>query len=243
MTIKTAGLGLLLALALAACNPPAQQAPTPAAPDSPAQPATPIATPATPASGADPLALISCETQLGAGPAQTLATQCRNVSPATHPPCNIANSCAMIRDEIARGCQLLGSDAAAAGCTIQPKSGEGAADVVKRYYEALAAHDYGTAYSQWRGEGEGSGKTYAQFILGFTHTRATTVSIDGPGDVEGGAGSLYVTIPVTVDAVLDDGTRQRFKGSYDLRRVNDVDGATAEQLRWKLSGATLKPAP
>ena len=44
--------------------------------------------------------------------AEALARQCRRVSPATHPPCNAANSCVMIRDEVARGCALLGDDAA-----------------------------------------------------------------------------------------------------------------------------------
>ncbi len=53
----------------------------------------------------------SCTAQVGAAAAQALVEVCLNVSPATRPPCNAANSCAMIEEEIQRGCNLLGEDA------------------------------------------------------------------------------------------------------------------------------------
>ena len=43
-------------------------------------------------------------------------------------------------------------------------------------------------------------------------------------------------------AQLDDGRQQRFVGQYVVRRVNDVPGASADQLRWHIDSATLKPA-
>jgi uncharacterized protein len=49
----------------------------------------------------------SCESELGKARADRLVRQCLNVSPATRPPCNVANSCAMIQSEIERGCGLL----------------------------------------------------------------------------------------------------------------------------------------
>ncbi len=66
------------------------------------------------------------------------------------------------------------------------------------------------------------------------------MTLGHPGPVEGAAGSSYVSIPVTVKARLADGTRQTFSGRYQLRRVNDVDGASAERRRWHLDGAKLK---
>jgi hypothetical protein len=42
-----------------------------------------------------------------------MVEQCLEVSPATHPPCNAANACALIEDEIRRGCTMLGKDAPA----------------------------------------------------------------------------------------------------------------------------------
>lgn len=52
-----------------------------------------------------------CAGEIGLRAAEQLALQCRDVSPATRPPCNPANACAMIREEIARGCGMLGADA------------------------------------------------------------------------------------------------------------------------------------
>ena len=49
----------------------------------------------------------SCREAAGAERAQELVLQCLKVSPATHPPCNAANPCDMISDEIQRGCLML----------------------------------------------------------------------------------------------------------------------------------------
>lgn len=49
----------------------------------------------------------SCAAERGPQPAQLLVEQCVQVSPATHPPCNVQNSCAMMEAEIARACALL----------------------------------------------------------------------------------------------------------------------------------------
>lgn len=188
-------------------------------------------------------ALLSCAADIGSAAAAKRVAICRNVSPATRPPCNAANSCAMIEDEIARSCALFDGDGEPMqGCGPAPKSMEAAAAVVQRYYSALNARDYGTAWAQWGDDGP-SGQTRDRFQAGFASTRTTRVTIGRlePGD--GGAGSIYQTVPVTVDAQLQDGTRQRFVGDYVVRRVNDVDGATPGQLRWHIGQAKLKAAP
>jgi hypothetical protein len=59
-----------------------------------------------------------CRAEIGDTAAQKLADRCRMVSPATHPPCNAANSCQMIQDEIHRSCALWDKD------TSQPKPKE-----------------------------------------------------------------------------------------------------------------------
>jgi hypothetical protein len=185
---------------------------------------------------------LSCAAEIGAVAAARRVAICRDVSPATHPPCNAVNSCALIDDEIARSCALFdGKGTPMAGCTPPPKSAAAAAAVVQRYYAALNAADYGTAWQQWGDDGR-PGQSFAAFARGFAHTRTTRVTIGAlpPGDA--GAGSLYQPVPVTVDATLDDGRHQRFRGSYVVRRVNDVDGASPGQLRWHIDSAQLKPA-
>ena len=54
-----------------------------------------------------------CRETAGAGKAKTLVKQCLEVSPATHPPCNAANACSLIVDEITRGCAMIDNDAPA----------------------------------------------------------------------------------------------------------------------------------
>lgn len=181
---------------------------------------------------------MSCANAIGAVAAAKRVAICRDVSPATHPPCNAANSCAMIDGEIARSCALFDD----AGCTPAPKSAAAAADVVRRYYSAIDARDYPTAWTLWGDDGR-PGQAYAAFAAGFAHTRSTRVTIGKlePGDA--GMGSIYQLVPVTVDATLDDGTRQRFVGRYTVRRVNDVDGASPAQLRWHLGSAELRRVP
>ena len=49
----------------------------------------------------------SCDAEVGHGLAQTYVDQCIEVSPATHPPCNVQNSCELITNEIARGCAMI----------------------------------------------------------------------------------------------------------------------------------------
>lgn len=51
-----------------------------------------------------------CRDTAGAEKAKTLVQECLEVSPATHPPCNAANACSLIVDEIARGCAMIDRD-------------------------------------------------------------------------------------------------------------------------------------
>lgn len=192
--------------------------------------------PATSIAFASPLA---CKAEIGAVAAARRVAICRNVSPATHPPCNAANSCAMIEDEITRSCALFnGQGPAMAGCGPAPKSMAAAAAVVRRYYSAINARDYATAWSQW-GDNGPPGQTLAAFTAGFAHTRSTRVTIGQLAAGGAGAGSIYQPVPVTVDATRNDGTHRHFHGSYLVRRVNDVDGASTAQLRWHIGSAHL----
>jgi len=93
------------------------------------------------------------------------------------------------------------------------------------------------AYRIWNG-----GRSYSAFRRGYARTASTQVTLVPPFTSEGAAGSIFSDIKVRVDARLTDGTKQRFKGSYTLRRVNDVDGSTPAQRRWHIVAAKLTPA-
>jgi hypothetical protein len=55
----------------------------------------------------------SCTSEVGAARAAQYVEHCRDVSPATHPPCNAANACSLLIAEIRRGCAFLKEDAPA----------------------------------------------------------------------------------------------------------------------------------
>jgi|SRR3954468_24684635 hypothetical protein len=113
-----------------------------------------------------------------------------------------------------------------------------AADVVKRYYDAIGRRDYESAYTMWEGSGEASGQTLIQFENGFAQTERTTAIIGDSIRVGAAAGSQYVNVPVTVDAVLRGGKLQQFVGTYTVRRAI-VDGATLQQRAWHVYSAHL----
>ena len=105
---------------------------------------------------------------------------------------------------------------------------------------ALETHDYATARRVWGNHGVASGQSPSAFAAAWDKYRIIDMTI-GKGDQEGAAGSLYYEAPVTVTGLRRDGKPYTLSGSVTLRRVNDVDGATTEQLRWHIEGSTLKP--
>lgn len=257
---RSATLALSGTLILAGCGAPQQRDAVPAndtaaaTADTPATPTVDIAARDTPTDTVSPTpavtagpsstpspatqGIVSCAAEIGRAKAQRLADQCRNVSPATRPPCNVANSCAMIRSEIARSCSVIDNGSPLpADCAAKPASAEAATQLLRIYYAAIEARDYGTAWQLWDGDGERSGKTLAAFERGFAGTVGSAVTPGTPGRVEGAAGSSYVTIPVTVNARLSDGTRQRFTGSYVLRRSN-----IERSQGWAIYSASLRKA-
>ena len=60
---------------------------------------------------------VTCREEIGDDAAQALVRRCIAVSPATRPPCNVANPCQMIEDEIKRGCDFFGPNEKPAECT------------------------------------------------------------------------------------------------------------------------------
>jgi hypothetical protein len=55
----------------------------------------------------------ACSKSAGQKKAELLVQQCQQVSPATHPPCNVANACELMIDEIKRGCAMIDKNAPA----------------------------------------------------------------------------------------------------------------------------------
>ena len=110
---------LSAALALAGCgdSAPAEKAPAPVAsveqtavmPED-APPQEEAEAPVEEASNEGPAqgSPLACSADIGAAASAKLVQRCIAVSPATHPPCNAQNECALIQGEIDRSCAMYG---------------------------------------------------------------------------------------------------------------------------------------
>lgn len=78
----------------------------------------------------------------------------------------------------------------------------------------------------------------AQFAQLFAGLGEITVAVPG-GTMEGAAGSSFYTSHAVITATDDAGRPVRIEGDVVLRRVDDVPGATPEQLRWHIQSTTL----
>jgi hypothetical protein len=117
---------------------------------------------------------------------------------------------------------------------VEANSAEAAAQVVRTYFDLIAAHRYKEAWRLWTGGGIGSGKSEAEFAAAYASASRYRAEVGAPGPVEGAAGSSYVTVPIVVHG-RDGGKPFGGPGDVALRRVNDVPGSTDEQRRWHIS--------
>ncbi len=127
--------------------------------------------------------------------------------------------------------------------TDESKSPVAALRVARAYFTALSDRRYGDAWALWSDGGRSSGMSRRAFARSFAKYRSYKAMLGAPGRVEGAAGSLYIEVPVTVTGMLTSGRPYRLEGPVTLRRANDVPGATAEQLQWRISISDLKPRP
>ena len=119
------------------------------------------------------------------------------------------------------------------------KTPAAAKKIVEDYFTALAERRFPYAYRMF----PGSGMSASALAASHANYRTFEATVGAPGETEGGAGSIYIEIPVVVTGTLRSGAPFRLAGPVSLRRVNDVDGATEAQLRWHIFSSDLKPRP
>jgi len=127
------------------------------------------------------------------------------------------------------------ADKPAAPAPEAPSTSRDPGTVVVAWAKAMTLKQWDAAYLYWGDHGQRSGLTPQQFAAKWGKLANPEFELH-PGSTEGAAGSLYYTAPI----VLIDGKRHT-RGEIVLRRVNDVDGASAEQLRWHIESLTVTP--
>ena len=125
--------------------------------------------------------------------------------------------------------------ATAAAPALAPSAARDPSEVLIGWAKAVSLRDWASVRAYWGDQGAASGLSELAFSQRWNAIKNPDVSL-GIGRLEGAAGSSFYSVPV----IIADGKR-RIAGYVVLRRVNDVAGATPEQLRWHIESSTLQP--
>jgi hypothetical protein len=121
---------------------------------------------------------------------------------------------------------------------IDPTSAEAAGQVVQSYGALIEQKRWKEADALW-----GDAGSAAKFEAELAEAPNVHIEIGNLGELEGAAGSIYVTMPVIFYGDLKDGQPFRRFADVILRRVNDVPGSTEAQRRWHIERIDWKDAP
>jgi hypothetical protein len=105
--------------------------------------------------------------------------------------------------------------------------------VAQAYAEAIARNDFDFAARVWNDPVIDAARLKARFA-GFVVPRIEIKKVEE----EGAAGSLYCTVTGVLTDTADENKKTR-SGEIVLKRVNDVPGATPDQLRWTIRSSTF----
>jgi len=112
---------------------------------------------------------------------------------------------------------------------IDPKSAEAAGQLVQHYGALIEQKKFTEAANLWE-----DSKAGTAFAKRFNDNRDVHLEIGKPGNMEGAAGSIYVTVPVSLYGTTSAGAPFRCSGEATLRRVNEIPGSTRQQREWHI---------
>jgi hypothetical protein len=112
---------------------------------------------------------------------------------------------------------------------IDPKSTEAAVEVVHRFADLLNNRKFDEAYMLL---GPGAGPR-AEFDRHFSDLHDLKVAVGRAGAQEGAAGSIYLSVPLSISGSVG-GARSSRSATAIVRRVNDVPGSTEAERHWHI---------
>ena len=185
------------------------------------------------------LALAACSGSVPAADASQEAID--PVAPATTAPAPSPGEAALPAGQAAPSASPAPAppapNAAVATTATPPidKSERGARAVLTTWARALETQQFALAWAQF----VNPPASKADFTRWWQRYRTIRVSL-GPGEGDAAMGSSYYTAPATLTGMTVAGKPFRLQGDVVVRRVNDINGATPEQLRWHIGSADLK---
>lgn len=120
---------------------------------------------------------------------------------------------------------------------IDPKSAEAAGQVVQHYGALIEQGRWSESWQLWS-----SPDAAKDFDRNWRNDAEVHMEIGKPGDMEGAAGSSYISVPAVFYGKTKEGGSFRNGATVTLRRVNDVSGSTEAQRRWHIERIELKSA-
>jgi hypothetical protein len=112
---------------------------------------------------------------------------------------------------------------------IDPKSTEAAEQLVRGFVRLLNEEKFDGAYMLLGPNAQ----PRADFDRDFARLSYLKVTQGQAGDQEGAAGSIYLSVPLTITG-MGGGRRVDRSAKAVLRRVNDVPGSTEAQRHWHI---------
>lgn len=113
--------------------------------------------------------------------------------------------------------------------TIDPKSAKAAVELARSFAQLLNRRKFDEAYRLLGDRGPERSK-FDQWFAPYSNLDA---AVGEAGDEEGAAGSVYVSVPLTIHGEFSDREVRR-SATIILRRVNDIPGSTEAERHWHI---------
>lgn len=143
---------------------------------------------------------------------------------------------------------LLGDETRPSGIPTNIPAYGSRVDVVRTmlsYYNGINRRAYQRAYSFWEQPGTSPSTTppdFTSFVQGYANTAYVAVTLGSP-TTDAGAGNVYGTVPIVIQATQTDGSVQVFVGCYVLHHTNPAIDPRPDAALWKLRDARIAAAP
>ena len=113
--------------------------------------------------------------------------------------------------------------------SVDPKSSEAAGQVVQHYGALIEQKKWATAEKLWA-----NANSARELTAEIKSDAEAHLQIGKPTDMEGAAGSSYITVSVLLYGKDSKGAAFHRAAKFTLRRVNDVPGSTEAQRHWHI---------
>lgn len=112
--------------------------------------------------------------------------------------------------------------------------------LIESYYNAINRKEYARAYSYYSEEGRDP--HFNDYVNGYKNTKSVIIKAKET-EADPGAGQIYWSIPIAIEAEGYDGTKSVFTGCYTLRMTNPAMQEKPPFKPLEIMTGSLTPSP